>query len=101
MTERMTIKSIGIISFANIYALIGAATGAFGGFFYGGVLAALAQNPMQPGVEYPNWLIILFTTLASAVGYGIFAYVGTLITGLFLNLVLKITGGLTLNIETQ
>lgn len=100
MTKKLTVKSIGIISLANLYALIAAFTGALGGFFYGGILSFMSMNPSQPELNHPEWLILLALTVGGAVSYGFFAWIGTLISGLFLNLFLKITGGLTLQVES-
>lgn len=97
MTERMTVKSIGILSFATIYALIGAASGAIGGFFYGGIFALQSS----PGADYPGWLILLFGTITGAMGYGLFAFIGALFAGLFLNFILMLTGGLSLKVEVE
>lgn len=100
MTKKLTVKSIGIISLANLYALIAALTGALGGFLYGGIFSFMLNNPSQPELNHPEWLILLVSTVGGAISYGLFAWVGTLISGLFLNLLLKITGGLTLQVES-
>lgn len=98
MRERVTLQSIDPLPMANLYALFGLATGAFMGLFYGGMLGALFASGSE-GSPLGGLLALAMSVVLGAVGYGAFCWIGTLISMVFLNLGLRIVGGVKLRVD--
>ena len=110
----LTIKQIGILSFAKFLAVLYAGFGLIVGLFvslfsiFGSMLAAfLASTPPLrnlAGASRGSMISLVFgigAIIAFPIFYGILGFIGGLIFGLIGNLALRISGGLELKVKTK
>jgi len=110
----LTIKQIGIISFAKFLAVLYAGFGLLIGLvvsllsLFGSVLAGLLASSRElrglAGGTGGSMLSLMFgigAIIALPIFYGILGFVGGLIFGLIGNLALRISGGLELQVKTK
>ena len=110
----LTIKQIGIMSFAKFLAVLYAGFGLVVGLFvslfsiFGSMLTAFMASTPQlhnlVGGSRGSTASLLFgigAVIAFPIFYGILGFIGGLIFGLIGNLALRISGGLELKVKTK
>jgi len=100
-----TIRSVGVLSFGKVSGLSGVLLGAIFGVIYGGILMLIGIAGSAAGHENALGLgaIGVGGGLAVMIGvpifYGVFSFVFGLLYAVILNLVLRIAGGVEVEIE--
>lgn len=95
------LRKIGVVSFAKLYAIFGLLTGLFMGIIFLVMYLILNSNPLAQETGQSNIFgsFGILGVLIIPLIYGFFGFIAGLLGGVFINLALKITGGLKVKVE--
>lgn len=99
------ITQVGVISFAKVSGMSGVLIGLIVGVIYGGILILMGLIGVGAGGQQGAGIAAfgigggLAIMIAAPIAYGVFSFVFGLIYALIINVVLKMAGGLELEIQ--